>query len=71
MEHEGISRRTFALGVLGVAGAMGRCAPRDYQIINAGEYRRRADQRRLTSQTLYAKRGYYLRPQRQRARVER
>ena len=57
MEHEGISRRTFALGVLGVAGAMGVARLADYQIINAGEYRRRADQRRLTSQTLYAKRG--------------
>ncbi|MDO4436928.1 MAG: penicillin-binding protein 2 [Coriobacteriaceae bacterium] len=52
-----LSRRKFIYG--GVALAAGAVGLRlgDYQILNGEEYRARADSRRRTSETLYAKRG--------------
>ena len=52
-----VTRRNVVLGIM--AGALGLSALKlfDYQIANAETYRGRADERRLSSQTLFAKRG--------------
>lgn len=57
LEHENIPRRAVVLGALGAGVALGLWQLADYQIINAKTYRQRADERRLSSQTLFAKRG--------------
>ena len=57
MDHESIPRRTVVAGLLGagVLAAVGQLL--DYQVVNAQTYRDRADERRVSSQTLFAKRG--------------
>ena len=55
--HEAISRHAFIMGTFGIAAIAGVARLADYQIFNAGRYRGEADARRLSSQTLYAKRG--------------
>ena len=55
--HEAVSRRSVVLGALGVGMAVGLWKLADYQIANADTYRKRADERRLSSQTIFAKRG--------------
>lgn len=57
LAHENIPRRTVALGVLGAGMLAGIAQLMDYQVVNAGTYRDRADERRVSSQTLFAKRG--------------
>ncbi len=57
LAHEPVSRRTVVLGFMGVASLFGIGKLADYQVVNAGTYRKRADDRRVSSQTLYAKRG--------------
>ena len=54
---EPIERRGFISVLLGAGMALGVLRLADYQIIEGERYRKRADQRRLTAQTLYAKRG--------------
>ena len=55
--HEPVSRRNVVMGLFGAAlvAAVGQLV--DYQVVNAQTYRDRADERRLYSQTLFAKRG--------------
>lgn len=57
MDHENVPRRTVVAGLLGagVLAAVGQLL--DYQVVNAQTYRDRADERRVSSQTLFAKRG--------------
>ncbi len=57
MDHEPISRRSVVTGLFGVACALGVAKLADYQIVNVETYRDEADNRRVTSQTLFAKRG--------------
>lgn len=52
-----IERRGVILGILGGALAVGAAYLADYQIFEGDKYRARADARRVTAQTLYAKRG--------------
>ncbi len=52
-----VTRRNVVLGVLGVGLGLSVLKLFDYQIANASTYRGRADSRRLSSQTLFAKRG--------------
>ena len=52
-----LPRRDVVLGFIGVGLAAGVFRLADYQIVNAGKLRERADARRLLAQTLYAKRG--------------
>ena len=54
---EPIGRRRLVLGLLALGMGAGVLRLADYQIIEGDRYRARADQRRLTAQTLYAKRG--------------
>ena len=56
-ERAYLSRRAF-IGLVGGAGALAAVLKlADYQIVNAGRYRGEADARRLTAETLFAKRG--------------
>lgn len=55
--NERISRYGFLMGGLGLAAVAIASRLADYQLINADRYVREANARRLTSQTLYAKRG--------------
>ena len=57
LDHEGIPRRAVVMGALGLGMALGLWNLADYQIVNAETYRKRADERRLSRQTLFAKRG--------------
>ncbi len=57
LAHEAVSRRTVVAAALGVGLAAGVWRLLDYQVVNAETYRERADERRVSSQTLYAKRG--------------
>ncbi|WP_343215922.1 penicillin-binding protein 2 [Collinsella sp. An2] len=57
LAHERVSRRTVVAGALGFALACGVVRLVDYQVVNGETYRKRADERRVSSQTLYAKRG--------------
>lgn len=57
LAHEGIPRRAVVGGLLGVGLLAGVGQLADYQVVNAQTYRDRADERRVSSQTLFAKRG--------------
>lgn len=57
LAHEPISRYSFLTGAMGAVGLLLCTRLADYQIINADRYQGEADARRLSSQTLYAKRG--------------
>lgn len=57
LAHEPISRYSLLVGAMGVAGLLICSRLADYQLINADRYQDEADARRLSSQTLYAKRG--------------
>ena len=59
MDRERIPRRAFVMGALGLGLGAGILKLADYQIINAETYRARADQRRVYSQKLFAKRGTF------------
>ncbi len=52
-----MDRRTAILGLIGVGVAAGTWKLADYQIFNVDTYRQRANERRVASQTLFAKRG--------------
>ena len=52
-----LPRRNVVMGCIGLGLAAGVYRLADYQIVNAGKLRERADARRLLAQTLYAKRG--------------
>lgn len=52
-----VTRRHVMLGCMGAALGLSAFKLFDYQIANASTYRQRADDRRLSSQTLFAKRG--------------
>lgn len=55
--HELVPRRNVVLGLLGAGLAVGISKLVDYQVVNAETYRNEADARRLSAQTLFAKRG--------------
>lgn len=57
MSKEPLSRRTILKGAFGVATAAAVAQLFNYQVLNADRYRQEADYRRLSSQTLFAKRG--------------
>ena len=57
MSHERPSRWAVIMGLFLVVLALGVARLVDYDIVNAETYRSRADEYRLTTQTLYAKRG--------------
>lgn len=57
LDRERIPRRNFVMGAFGFCVALGVGKLIDYQVVNAGTYRDRADQRRVSNQTLFAKRG--------------
>lgn len=57
LAHEAVPRRAVVMGIVGLALAYGIYYLADYQIIEADTYRKRADERRVYSQTLFAKRG--------------
>ena len=57
LEETFLSRRRFVLGALGVAGAFGLARLLDYQVLSHDRYVGEANARRLTSTTLFAKRG--------------
>ena len=52
-----LPRRNVVMAGIGLGLAAGVFRLADYQIVNAGKLRERADARRLLAQTLYAKRG--------------
>ena len=57
MSHERPSRWAVIMGLFLVVLALGVARLVDYDIVNAETYRSRADEYRLTTQALYAKRG--------------
>ena len=57
LAHEPISRHALIMGAFGLAAIAGIARLADYQLFNADRYRKEADARRLSGQTLYAKRG--------------
>lgn len=56
-EHVLVTRRNVVLGLMGAGLGLSALKLFDYQIFNAGKYQGYADDRRLASQTLFAKRG--------------
>ena len=52
-----VSRRALVKGAFGVCGVFTLARLASYQIVDAGTYMKEADARRLSAQTLYAKRG--------------
>lgn len=57
LAHEPFSRYALLMGLFGFMGASAIARLADFQILSAERYQDEADARRLTSQTLYAKRG--------------
>ena len=57
LDYTFLDRQTFIAGGLCVLGGVIAARLADYQVFNAGLYQGRANERRLSQQTLYAKRG--------------